>query len=655
MSFGPFFAPTRTMEPASMINNIGESPAVPSLNKLIWTSSHCQNFLVGEMKSFNEPTIPSVVNTATNDQKIHNHSRKQQNLNRKKHRTENSNQPSHTSNSIASKSSDILSIGKKFNKNNNKNNKENRESSDQKRKKKRINKNAKDSQTMESIDEEGDIGAVFENTDSPRGLISEYDSSDLSKLKERFNYASIDCGANVLKANKEAKGTSAILSESKDSYVLNKCLVEKHFIVELCYPILVDTIVLANFEFFSSTFKNFRVSISKWYPPKEDWKVIGEYRAKNSRELQIFNVKDPIMFVKYLRIDFQTHYGHNHYCPISLLRVHGNSETDMWNKEQEQDGIAQSTSQEENLLNVESIDILEPSIESDDLDKLSEDTQTDSEHFKAENGTLQRKQSRSAINNKITKSHNRDVDALKSPLKNINVFEHGFCPRVDPLNRRYSFPIKIYQDNSLIIHPRICHIDQCPIVVTETDLLSDNYIDIIVPNSKSRKSGNAIKKPLPVQPKQIKPDYNNKNNLPTGGPNQSSYMFLFKRILTLELDATINKRHIEEQSKLLREVFGKVSSHSEKIASIMNHFTGTVESLKNQYEQLLKITFSEFHTNQIFVGVTYDWVNVRKSLLDLHAAMNARALSQKLTNIQHKHTNEVFYDVEDFYTDNENE
>ncbi|CAG8522175.1 14721_t:CDS:2 [Funneliformis mosseae] len=579
MSFGPFFAPTRTMEPASVINNVGESPAVPSLNNLIWTSSHCQNFLVGEMKNFNEPTIPSVVNTATNDQKILNHSRKQQNLNRKKHRTENTNQPSHTTNNLASKSTDILSIGKK--------------------KKKRIQNNeSKDSQTMESIDEEGDIGAVFENIDSPRGLISEYDTSDLSKLKERFNYASIDCGANVLKANKEAKGTSAILTESKDSYVLNKCSAEKYFIVELCYPILVDTIVLANFEFFSSTFKNFRVSISKWYPPKEDWKVIGEYRAKNSRELQIFSVKDPIMFVKYLRIEFQTHYGHNHYCPVSLLRVHGNSETDMWNKEQEQDGIAQSTSQEDVLLNVEPIGILEPSIESDDLDKLSEDTRTDSENFKVENDTLQREQSHAANNNKITKSHNQDVEVLKSPVKNKNVLEHGFCSRVDPLNRRYSFPIKIFQDNSLIIHPGICHIDQCPIFVTEYDLFSDNYIDIIVPNNRSIKSGNAIKKPLPLQPKQVKPDFNNKNNLPTGVPNQSSYMFLFKRILTLESDATVNKRHIEEQSKLLREVYGKVSSHSEKIGSIMNHFTGTVETLKNQYEQLLQITFSEFHTNQ---------------------------------------------------------
>src|SRR6266498_557882 len=117
VSIGPFFAPTHTIEPISIVNHIGESPAVPSLNKLIWTSSHCQDLLVGEMKSFNEPTVPSAVNTAAvNVQRIHNHGRKQQNLNKnrlKKNRIENQN-PSRTTNNIVPISTDI-SISEKFN------------------------------------------------------------------------------------------------------------------------------------------------------------------------------------------------------------------------------------------------------------------------------------------------------------------------------------------------------------------------------------------------------------------------------------------------------------------------------------------------------------------------------------------------------------
>ncbi|KAK9670802.1 hypothetical protein K7432_017440, partial [Basidiobolus ranarum] len=70
--------------------------------------------------------------------------------------------------------------------------------------------------------------------------------------KERFNYASFDCAALILTSNPEAKGASAILVESKDQYMLNKCEAEKYFVVEFCDDILVDTVALANYEFFSS-------------------------------------------------------------------------------------------------------------------------------------------------------------------------------------------------------------------------------------------------------------------------------------------------------------------------------------------------------------------------------------------------------------------
>lgn len=655
MSIGPFFAPTHTMEPISIINHIGESPAVPSLNKLIWSSSHCQDSLIGEMKSFKEPTITSAVNTAAvNDQRIH---KKQQNLNKNKLK-----KSSQTTNNIVPTSTDILSISEKFKKNN-----ENRESSDKKRSKKRISNNTpENSQTMESLDEEGDIGAVFESSESTYGLISEYDS-DLSKLRERFNYASIDCGANVLKANKEAKGTSAILSESKDSYVLNKCSAEKHIIVELCYPILIDTIVLANFEFFSSTFKNVKVSISKWYPPKEDWKVIGEYVARNSRELQIFNVKAPIMFAKYIRIDFQTHYGNHYYCPVSLLRVHGNSETDMWNKEQEQGELDSSTSHEEGQISDEPNDdiLQEPSTESTekDLSLLKEIEYLG--NLKVED-KLQPKQAH------VEQCNINNPDKI-SLVKTKNIFEYEVCPRDDSLD------FKMFQGNSLIIHPGVCYIDQCPIIVTELDLLSDNYNDIVVPYEELPKKDNDMKeKPSQVQPKQ---NNNGKINLPVGGPNQSTYMLLFKRIHTLEVNT---KR---EQNKLLKEV-GKIDTHSKKMNSIMDDLTGTVENLKKQYEQLFQTTFSEFRANQskleedlkslassahllvaevvflkrlllfatllffIFVGVTHDWVNVRISLQDFHAAMNARTLALKRKAIP---TSERQENTDYFYDDNVND
>ncbi|KXL43678.1 hypothetical protein M433DRAFT_155597 [Acidomyces richmondensis BFW] len=151
-------------------------------------------------------------------------------------------------------------------------------------------------------------------------------SRDAGKTcKERTNYASFDCAATILKSNPECKSASAVLVENKDSYMLNPCSVmNKYFIVELCDDILIDTIVLANYEFFSSIFRHFRVSVSDRYPVKMDkWKDLGTFEAQNTRGVQAFLVQNPLIWARYLRVEFLSHYGNEYYCPLSLLRVHG--------------------------------------------------------------------------------------------------------------------------------------------------------------------------------------------------------------------------------------------------------------------------------------------------------------------------------------------
>ena len=142
---------------------------------------------------------------------------------------------------------------------------------------------------------------------------------------KRFNYASFDCAANVLKTNAQAKGALAVLGENKDSYMLNECSASNKFIIlELCQDIQIDTVVMANFEFFSSTFRTFRVSISDRYPAKADkWQELGVFEARNSRDVQSFLVKNPIIWARYITIEFLSHYGNEYYCPLSLVRIHG--------------------------------------------------------------------------------------------------------------------------------------------------------------------------------------------------------------------------------------------------------------------------------------------------------------------------------------------
>jgi hypothetical protein len=165
------------------------------------------------------------------------------------------------------------------------------------------------------------------------GKTQYYRSKDAGKTcKERFSYASFDAGATVLKTSPGAKNAKAILVENKDSYMLLECRTKNKFvIVELSDDILVDTVVLANFEFFSSMIRKFRVSVSDRYPVKLDkWVDLGTFEARNSRDIQAFLIEHPQIYTKYIRIEFLTHWGNEFYCPVSLLRVHGTRMLDTW-------------------------------------------------------------------------------------------------------------------------------------------------------------------------------------------------------------------------------------------------------------------------------------------------------------------------------------
>jgi len=169
------------------------------------------------------------------------------------------------------------------------------------------------------------------------GMTQYYRSKDAGKTcKERFSYSSFDAGATILKTSPGAKNPKAILAENKDSYMLLECRTKNKFvIVELSDDILVDTVVLANFEFFSSMIRKFRVSVSDRYPVKVDkWVDLGTFEARNSRDIQPFLVEHPQIYTKYIRIEFLSHFGNEYYCPVSLLRVHGTRMLDSW-KEQD--------------------------------------------------------------------------------------------------------------------------------------------------------------------------------------------------------------------------------------------------------------------------------------------------------------------------------
>ncbi|KAF9106306.1 hypothetical protein BGX29_009842 [Mortierella sp. GBA35] len=170
------------------------------------------------------------------------------------------------------------------------------------------------------------------------GRDKEWIKSEYAKdPKDRFNHASATCAASVVKASKDATSITAILNEGKDNYMLNKCSTkEKFFVVELCEEILVDTFILGNYEFFSSTFKDFVVSVNR-YPPRDDgWSILGQFQARNTRDAQVFKPATP-QLATYIRFDFVNHYGNEYYCPVTLLRVYGATALEQLKQEEEEE------------------------------------------------------------------------------------------------------------------------------------------------------------------------------------------------------------------------------------------------------------------------------------------------------------------------------
>ncbi len=162
---------------------------------------------------------------------------------------------------------------------------------------------------------------------------------------DRFNYANIDCSARVHNSHRSAKSPSSILLSKKDKYMLSPCNTpgeDKFVVIELCEDISIDTVQLANFEFFSGIFKEITVKVAKTLTSDDSWSIAGTYTAKNIRGIQVrpfelntscvvsttisqtfhlpVSVRD---FYRFIRIEFHSNYGNEFYCPVSLLRVFG--------------------------------------------------------------------------------------------------------------------------------------------------------------------------------------------------------------------------------------------------------------------------------------------------------------------------------------------
>lgn len=152
---------------------------------------------------------------------------------------------------------------------------------------------------------------------------------------EQYNYAASFNGAKVVASNKDSKHASAALKEDKDAYYISPCASEKFVTIELSEEVTVTSVVLGNFEFHSSGVREFEIWGTSGHHSSEDgWSRIMIGRADNSRSYQKFNVPSPL-WLRYVQIKIIGHHENQHFCTLSLLRVHGKDAKETLKEEME--------------------------------------------------------------------------------------------------------------------------------------------------------------------------------------------------------------------------------------------------------------------------------------------------------------------------------
>ncbi|KAJ5663417.1 hypothetical protein N7507_004148 [Penicillium longicatenatum] len=425
--------------------------------------------------------------------------------------------------------------------------------------------------------------------------------------KERFNYASFDCAATVLKTNPECKGSSAVLVENKDSYMLNECRAQNKFLIlELCDDILVDTVVLGNYEFFSSIFHTFRVSVSDRYPAKPDqWKELGVYEARNTREVQAFAVENSLIWARYLRIEFLTHYGHEFYCPVSLIRVHG---TTMMEEYKHDESVGRSEAEDGEIMEpVETVESpsdaqTEPSVPlvdeiiqeeemiSDQVPDICPASLTETElhllglvHQTAEVCHASERPPVEAI---------PDGTATTDPAKPPRMDSTGSTGNAPATQPGSSAPPKVAEDRKSGDSLKAMLTTPDASVVAAEPAAHNATVESTGKSTTNPKEENNPP-PESTRPTSTQPPSSN----PT--TQESFFKSVHKRLQMLESNSTLSLLYIEEQSRILRDAFNKVEKRQlSKTSNFLENLNVTVLSelkdFREQYDQVWKSVAFEF-------------------------------------------------------------
>jgi len=237
--------------------------------------------------------------------------------------------------------------------------------------------------TTAAVDGDSTNNQMEEKSEADTDIIKEEDDEDDVVAKRLIvDYASKSAGALILESSESMKGASNLLVGDKDRYAITPCSTGKKFVViGLSEDILVKQIKISNYERYASLVEEFQVFGSQTINNNQpSWIDLGTFTAKNRGNTeQSFDLKEP-SWARYLKFRFMTHYGSEHYCTLSQVKVHGSTMLqgfhEQWNEgEEENDSLEGKGTEEQESKSKEDEEIV------DQRQTEGENVVTENEHI----------------------------------------------------------------------------------------------------------------------------------------------------------------------------------------------------------------------------------------------------------------------------------
>ncbi|KAL5501837.1 hypothetical protein ACEPAH_9098 [Sanghuangporus vaninii] len=459
-------------------------------------------------------------------------------------------------------------------------------------------------------------------------------------LTDRFNYASLDCSARVHYAHRSARSASNLLSSKKDKYMLSPCNTpgeDKFVVVELCEDIRIDTVQLANFEFFSGVFKDFSVSVARTYTTDpEEWTSAGTYRAKNIRGVQSFHPPASLCdFYRYIRIDFHSYYGNEFFCPVSLLRVYGLTHLEHWKWEEweveyrsknegsirsiaatsaavagDRERSIKATSELQETRSTEESESRSDSSHSERTTTSVPLAETDEPYQKGATSTSSFRPDSSSLTNEVSKSFEEfsKLSSSERPDTQSLPVSSPSAESIDPLESSSSTDSSTGADSLLSSLPSESASQP------ESSVLSYDHSSSVSSGDASRNPDSSITSVVSSTPMPTIVPHESRAVPAVTSTGESIYRTIMTRLSVLEVNSTLYLRYVEEQTRFLRDALTRLEEDVGRLEGLSKATTQSFQKIINEMDRQRRRLEREHGELQTRVDFLTDEVVLEKRL-----------------------------------------